>query len=370
LNRGAPNEGAMNTAMGIEARFQCRFEDFALDVTLTLPGTGVTALFGHSGCGKTTLLRCMAGLQPAQGRMVVNGECWQEDDFSLPVHRRPLAYVFQDTGLFPHLSVAQNLHYGYRRIASGARQIDFDQAVRWLGLERLLDRMPQKLSGGERQRVAIARALLTSPRLLLMDEPLSALDDASKQDILPYLERLHDSLSIPVIYVSHATGEVARLADHIVMMAAGKVTAQGPLQETLARTDQPFAGEDDAAVIVKATITGRDDRWHLCLAEFGDRQIWLRDDPRLSPGDPIRLQVLARDVSIALNRHRDQSIQNLLPARVEEIRQGRQPGTAIVRLVSGDTPFLSQLTSRAVEQLALSPGMAVWLQIKSVAIVG
>ena len=224
----------------IHARFQCAFPGFDLDVDLTLPGTGITALFGHSGCGKTTLLRCMAGLQNAPGTMTVLGEPWQTEELVRPVHKRALAYVFQETQLFPHLNVRRNLEFGYRRIPAGERQIRFDDAVRWLGLESLLERMPAGLSGGERQRVAIARALLTSPRLLLMDEPLSALDRASKQDILPYLERLRDTLAIPIIYVSHSTPEVARLADHIVMMEDGRVVAQGPLQETLARTNNPF----------------------------------------------------------------------------------------------------------------------------------
>jgi molybdate transport system ATP-binding protein len=174
----------------ILARFHCHIGDFTLKVNLNLPGNGLTALFGHSGCGKTTLLRCIAGLQPASGELVVNGDTWHNAHESRPVHHRPLAYVFQETSLFPHLSVERNLNYGYRRVPVNQRRIQFDQAVEWLGLAYLLKRMPQKLSGGERQRVAIARALLTSPQLLLMDEPLSALDQASKREILPYLERL------------------------------------------------------------------------------------------------------------------------------------------------------------------------------------
>lgn len=354
---------------GVEARFHCGFEGFELEVDLQLPGTGITALFGHSGCGKTTLLRCMAGLQAARGRMVVNGDTWQDSNNARPVHQRPLAYVFQETSLFPHLSVRRNLNFGYRRIPADQRRIVFDQAAEWLGLGRLLDRMPAKLSGGERQRVAIARALLTSPRLLLMDEPLSALDQNSKRDILPYLERLHDTLDIPVIYVSHTISEVARLADHIVLLDNGRVLAQGPLQETLARIDQPFSQEEDAAVIVKGMLAERDSHWHLCRVAFEGGSLWIRDEPGLAVGSQVRLQVLARDVSLALDAHQDQSIQNLVPATVSGLARDVQPGMTMVRLEAGQTPFLARLTSRSANQLALTAGQAVWLQIKSVAII-
>jgi molybdate transport system ATP-binding protein len=277
--------------------------------------------------------------------------------------------VFQETHLFPHLSVRRNLTFGQRRVPAQDRQIRFDDAVSWLGLAHLLERMPARLSGGERQRVAIARAILTSPRLLLMDEPLSALDQSSKQEILPYLERLRDHLAIPMLYVSHSTSEVARLANHIVMMDKGRVIAQGPLQETLARVDQPFRLEEDAGVLVQATLDTLDDQWHLARFSFDGGSLWLRQDPRFRPGDPARIQVLARDVSIALTEHRDQSIQNLLPARVDRVETDVTPGTTLVRLLAGNTPFLSRLTSRSAAQLALTPGQPVWLQIKSVALV-
>lgn len=353
---------------GIQARFCCHFGTFTLDVDLDLPGNGLTALFGHSGCGKTTLLRCMAGLQVAAGAMCVNGVEWQSETGSRPVHQRPLAYVFQETGLFPHLSVKRNLMYGYRRIPQSDRQISFDQATEWLGLSRLLERMPDKLSGGERQRVAIARALLTSPRLLLMDEPLSALDQNSKQEIMPYLEALRDNLAIPILYVSHSTTEVARLADHIVIMGKGRVVAEGPLQQIMARTDQPFGLEEDAGVILDARISKRDDRWHLCRADFTGGHLWVRAEG-MEIGKSIRLQVLARDISLARSKQTDQSIQNLLPAIVDEVASDVCPGISMVRLLAGQTPFLSRLTSRAVHTLALAPGQRLWMQVKSVAIV-
>lgn len=352
----------------IRARFHCRIGEFTLNVDLNLPGKGLTALFGHSGCGKTTLLRCIAGLQPADGELVVNGEVWQNISTSRAVHQRPLAYVFQETSLFPHLSVRRNLNYGYRRVAKSQRRIEFDQAVEWLGLAHLLERMPQKLSGGERQRVAIARALLTSPKLLLMDEPLSALDQTSKREILPYLERLRDILSIPILYVSHSVAEVARLADHVVMLDRGKVTASGSLQQTLARTDQPFGLEEDAAIILPALITAHNPHWHLSLAEFDGGQLWLPTDSRIKIGSKVRIQVLARDVSLALSANTDQSIQNLIHGKVDEIARDISPGTSLVRVVAGNTPFLARLTSRAVHTLELAPGKPVWLQIKAAAL--
>lgn len=354
---------------GIDLDFRCDFPGFRLDAHLSVPGSGLTALFGHSGCGKTTLLRCIAGLQPCTGSLSVNGEVWQDSKVNLPVHQRPLAYVFQDTTLFPHLSVKRNLEFGYRRIPESDRALSFDDVVAWLGLARLLTRMPAGLSGGERQRVAIARALLTSPQLLLMDEPLSALDQRSKQEILPYLENLRDRLAMPILYVSHSVSEVARLADHIVIMDQGQVVDEGPLQATLARPDQRFGLEEDAGVILTARISERDDTWHLARAEFDGGELWLRTDDRMVVGSRPRLQVLARDVSIALTRQPDQSIQNLLPATVDDIVTDIAPGTSMVRLMAGSTPFLARLTSRSVHTLGLTQGQPVWMQIKSVAIV-
>jgi len=254
---------------GIQARFQSRRGDFTLDVDLQLPDRGVTALFGHSGSGKTTLLRAMAGLDRCDGHMIFRDATWQNDgqgdtqSLFLPVHQRAIAYVFQEASLFAHLSVRGNLAYGYKRLSAEQRRIGWDAAVEWLGLEAMLDRSPASLSGGERQRVAIARALLVSPELLLMDEPLSALDSRSKAEILPYLERLHRELNIPVIYVTHAVEEVARLADYIVQLEAGRVVAQGSAIDLLSSlTQRPVEGEE-AGALIEATIRQHDDAHHL-----------------------------------------------------------------------------------------------------------
>lgn len=360
----------------IYARLTSDLEAFSLDVDLSLPARGVTALFGRSGSGKTTLLRCIAGLHRAEGSLCVAGECWQSPGFFMAVHKRPLAYVFQEASLFPHLSVLRNLEYGYRRVPVAERRVSFDQAVEWLGLGSLLARMPDKLSGGERQRVAIARALLTSPRLLLMDEPLSALDYNSKQEILPYLERLHEMLSIPVLYVTHSPDEVARLADHLVVLESGRVVASGELGETLANLDLPVQLGDDAGVVLQASVAEVDREWHLYRADFPGGSLWLPDE-RLQLGQRVRLRVLARDVSVALTKHEDQSMLNVLPAVVQSMAENDRPGVVMVKLVLASSvgevsdlaaSMLARLTARSVDKLNLHAGKQVWVQVKSVAV--
>lgn len=356
--------------MTFQARFRLTYPGFDLDVDLALPDQGVTALFGPSGCGKTTVLRCMAGLvQADQGLLCVAGETWQGDGVFLPTHSRPLGYVFQEANLFPHLSVRRNLLYGQSRVPAAHHRVALDHVVALLGLEHLLERMPQGLSGGERQRVAIARALLTSPRLLLMDEPLAALDTARKADILPYLERLHDELDIPVVYVSHAPDEVARLADHIVVLKAGRVVVAGPLQETLANVDSPIHLGEDAGVVLQATVAERDAAWHLARVEFPGGSLWVRDAGH-ALGETVRVRILARDVSVALAPPTATSIQNCLSATVEQLADDCHPALALLRLRAGPSPLLARLTRRAAAGLGLHAGQPVWVQIKAVALVG
>jgi molybdate transport system ATP-binding protein len=356
--------------MSIQAQFKLSYPGFLLDVNLNLPGQGVTALFGPSGCGKTSVLRCMAGLTRAnQGQLSVNGETWQSEKLFMPTHQRPVGYVFQEANLFGHLSVRQNLEYGQSRVPSSSRRVEFAHMVDLLDLEALLERMPQGLSGGERQRVAIARALLTSPRLLLMDEPLAALDLKRKQEILPYLERLHCELDIPVIYVSHAPDEVARLADHIVVMETGRAVASGPLMETLARVDLPIHLGEDAGVVLDAVVVERDAAWHLARVEFAGGSLWVRDVGH-ALGHPVRVRILARDVSIALEKLEGISIQNCLRATVDQLADDTHPALSLLRLQVGPSPMLARLTKRSAAGLALLPGKSVWVQIKAVALIG
>ncbi len=356
--------------MSIHARFRLPYPAFTLDIDLDLPAGGVTAVFGRSGSGKTTLLRCIAGLeQTLDGSLIVNDETWQDGSYRRPVHQRALGYVFQEARLFPHLSVAANLDFGRRRIAESERRVSLVQVVELLGIAHLLERRPERLSGGERQRVAIAHALATSPRLLLMDEPLAALDQARKQEILPYLERLHDELAIPVLYVSHSPDEVARLADHIVLMEDGRAVAQGPLTETLARVDLPLRLGEDVGVVFSGQVLERNAEWHLARIGFAGGEIWVRDGGA-GVGRTVRLRILARDVSIARHRHDDVSIMNLLPATIITHAAEDHPALALLQLQVGGTRLLARLTRHSANRLELAPGQQVWAQIKAVALLG
>jgi molybdate transport system ATP-binding protein len=354
--------------MSIKAQFRLAYPGFMLDADLELPGRGVTALFGASGSGKTTLLRCIAGLERGAGRLEVKGEIWQDADRFVPTHQRPLGYVFQDARLFAHLTVRGNLDYGMRRSAS-ADYSRRDPIVELLGLGPLLDRLPERLSGGEQQRVAIARALLTAPRLLLLDEPLASLDLARKNEILPYLERLRDELEIPVLYVSHAAGEVARLADYIVVMEGGRTVAQGPLTATLARLDLPIRLGEDVGVVFEATVAERNSEWHLARVEFDGGELWVRDSG-VALSQRVRLRILARDVSIAASRHDDTSIMNMLPATVTAHTSEDHPALILLQLRIGNTTLLARLTRRSAQRLDLAPGREIWVQIKVVALIG
>ena len=354
---------------GIAASLQVHYGAFALTTDLQLPGRGVIALFGPSGSGKTTLLRCIAGLErSATGRLMVNGECWQDDSrrLFLAPHRRPIGYVFQEANLFPHLDVRGNLEYGMRRVPAGQRRVAWDRALELLGIAHLLERLPNGLSGGERQRVGIARALLTSPQLLLLDEPLASLDAARKQEILPYLERLHDELAMPVLYVSHAPDEVARLADHIVVLEEGRVLADGPLSETLARLDLPIRFGEEAGVVLAGAIAERDAQWHLARVDFGGGSLWVRDNGA-ALGRRVRVRILARDVSIATARF-DSSISNTLAATIVAHGDDDHPALVLVRLSVGNDILLARLTRRSASRLDLFVGKEVWIQIKAVAL--
>jgi len=355
---------------GIDASFGLNFGGFSLSADLHLPGQGVTALYGPSGSGKTTLLRCFAGLHRAQrGQLIVNGESWQDEQRNhfVPPHRRAIGYVFQDTNLFPHLDVRGNLAYGLRRVPPAERRVPLEHTARLLGIEQLLARHPARLSGGERQRVAIARALLCSPLLLLLDEPLASLDPGRKKEILPYLERLHDDLSIPVLYVSHALDEVTRIADHIVVMQAGAVLGSGPIGQTLSRLDLPVRLGEEAGVVLAGTIGARDAKWHLARVDLEVGSVWVRD-AGAPLGHPARVRVLARDVSISRERASDSSILNTLPATIDAFGDDEHPALVLARLIVGSDVLLARLTRRSAEHLGLTVGMKVQAQMKAVAL--
>ena len=351
----------------IDARFQLDWPGFRLDVEVQLPAKGVTALFGHSGSGKTTLLRCIAGLErPPLGRLSFKGALWQDQEVWVPTHRRPLGYVFQEASLFPHLSVMNNLRYGQKR-SQAAQRIALDHAIELLGIGSLLERKPDLLSGGERQRVGIARALAVSPEILLMDEPLAALDLKRKQEILPYHERQHDELEIPVLYVSHSPDEVARLADNLVVMESGQIVAHGSLAETLVRLDLPIKLGEDVGAVLEATVCEIDSEWHLARVEFPGGSLWTRDHG-IPLGKQVRVRVLACDVSLAIAEPAPSSIQNVLHGHIDAIADDDHPGLQLVRVKVGETCLLSRLTRRSSVALGFTLGKSVHVQVKSVAL--
>ncbi|MCD2511207.1 molybdenum ABC transporter ATP-binding protein [Comamonas endophytica] len=351
----------------IHARLQLQRPGFLLDVDLDLPGRGVSALFGPSGCGKTSCLRAIAGLERAKGRVEVNGQAWQDDAHGLwlPTHRRQLGYVFQEASLFSHLTVQANIAYGAKR--QPLARVAIEQAVELLGIGALMARMPASLSGGERQRVAIARALASSPQLLLMDEPLAALDAQRKAEVLPYLDRLQRALDLPILYVSHALDEVAQLADALVLLQDGQVRAQGTTESLLARLDLPLSRGDTAAAVVSGIVTAHDAADHLSTVDFPGGPLQLVASHPHPVGSRVRLRVPAGGVSLALAAPQGSSILNILPARVQAMRDDG-PGLVMVALQAGPTPLLARITQRSARQLGLAPGVGVYAQVKGVAL--
>ena len=356
----------------ITLKLKQQLADFTLDLDLTLPARGVSAIVGPSGSGKTTLLRCVAGLEKADQALIeINGNCWQDSQRGLwlPPHKRALGYVFQEASLFDHLSVQGNLDYGRRRSAEPAGNEQAAQIIELLGIGHLLQRGTTGLSGGERQRVGIARALLANPRLLLLDEPLTALDPQRKADILPYLERLHAELDIPLLYVSHSPDEVARLADHLVLLENGALRASGPLQTMLPRLDLPMAHSDDARSVLHGQVSACDDHYQLLELTLAGSVLKLRVPHAALPlGQQVRVAVQARDVSLALEKPQHSSVLNQLPARIEAIEPGNHPAQTLVRLALGDNALLARVTRYSADQLQLAPGLEVWVQIKAVAL--
>jgi molybdate transport system ATP-binding protein len=352
----------------IQLAYALQRDDFCLDVKLDLPLRGITGIFGQSGAGKTTLLRCVAGLErPEAGRLVVAGELWQDgfDKVWRAVHERNIGYVFQEPRLFDHLDVRGNIDYGMRRSVneSGA---GVDHVIQLLGLEQLLTRKPDALSGGEAQRVAIARALLRSPQFVLMDEPLASLDQARKDEIFPFLERLHAESDIPIIYVSHNLDEICRLCDHLVVIDDGRVVADGDLQTVLVRTDLPALTGTDAGSVIQGIVESFDEQDELSLVRFSGGSLWVPGRPG-PMGATVRARIRANDISLCRSRPEQSTILNILPATVDDI-QGDVGPSALVKLVMGRDSIVARVTRRSARELAIKKGDELFVQIKSVVV--
>lgn len=342
-------------------------DGFALDVAFDAPESGVTALFGPSGCGKTSILAAVAGLlRPQEGRVAIGGEVVLDTarGIALPPERRRCAVVFQDARLFPHLSVETNLRYGLRRAPHDADGPSFDEVVALLGIDHLLARRPGGLSGGERQRVALGRALLARPRLLLMDEPLAALDAARRAEVLPFLARLRDVARLPILYVTHALDEVDALADHLVLLEHGRVLADGPVTTLAARTDLPLAARRDAGVLLDCMV-GAAPLDGLARLDFAGGALVTTLHPG-APGTRLRVRVRARDIAVAIEEPRGISTQNILRATLTDIQPAGEGQEVFLRLAIGPSTLLARITRDSVRRLALRPGMPLWALVKAV----
>ena len=350
----------------IECKIKIQLESFMLDANFSIPDRGITVVFGPSGSGKTTLLRAIAGLEKSDdGFLKIGDSVWQKGEDFLATHKRQIGYVFQDAALFDHLDVKGNLNFVVKR-AIGLKE-DFIESIHsLLEIKTLLNRKTMQLSGGERQRVAIARALLTNPKILLLDEPLSALDLKRKNEILPYLDSIHNDLEIPILYVTHSQDEMSRLADHLLLIEDGNIVGSGPVNDMLTRFDMPLSHGGDAVSIIEAEVLKRDSEFNLMHLDFLGGQFIVPDN-----GFPVqakvRIRVVARDVSLTKSKQVDTSILNIFPAMVQEIVNEGE-AQVMVRLQIKDTILLACITRKSSYKLRLEKGSEVFVQVKSVAI--
>jgi molybdate transport system ATP-binding protein len=346
-----------------------RRDGFTLQAEFQTPTPGVVALFGRSGCGKTTLVNLISGLlESDEGFVQLNGTVLTDTaaGVSVPVEKRRIGYVFQDSRLFPHLTVQGNLRYGLKRALATAPVTGFDEVVQLLGLAALLDRRPHLLSGGERQRVSLGRALLSQPALLLLDEPLAALDAARREEVLPYLEALRDRLSIPMVYVSHQFDEVLRLATHVVLMEAGSVAGQGSLTEvSLLPQLRTVVGPEAVGAVLDGRVTKVDAASSLADLQLG-RGVLRVSLPHARVGAQLRVQLLARDIIIATQSPHGLSVRNVLDGTITGLTEEQPDDTVLVGIDIGGAAILSRVTHEAVAALALKPGLRVWALVKAV----
>ncbi len=356
--------------MSLDLRLNLVRADFSLALDESLPGQGVTAIFGRSGSGKTTLLRCLAGFEPAaEGDICINGAHWQQGRQTKATHERAVGYVFQEASLFDHLTVAGNLRYAWRRVPAASRHISQNEAIEWLGLGELLARYPDQLSGGQRQRVAIARALLGSPQLLLLDEPLAALDSTSKAEIMPYLQRLPGQLQAPILYVSHTLEEVAQVADHLLLLEQGRSLGQGPLNDMLTRLDLPLASAASAAAVLQARVDSYDADYHLLKVTTAAGSLHV-PAAGMPAGEQVRVRIAARDLLLSEAPLTGISALNSLPAIVLALAADTDPAFSLIRLEHAGQPLLARITRKSAEQMQLEPGTELQAIVKTASLVG
>jgi len=350
----------------IECKIKVQLESFTLDANFSIPDRGITVVFGPSGSGKTTLLRAIAGLEKSDdGFLKIGDSVWQKGEDFLATHKRQIGYVFQDAALFDHLDVKGNLNFVIKR-AIGLKEDFIESIHNLLEIKTLLNRKTTQLSGGERQRVAIARALLTNPKILLLDEPLSALDLKRKNEILPYLDSIHNDLEIPILYVTHSQDEMSRLADHLLLIEDGNIVGSGPVNDMLTRFDMPLSHGGDAVSIIEAEVLKRDSEFNLMHLDFLGGQFIVPDNS-FPVQTKVRIRVVARDVSLTKSKQVDTSILNIFPAMVQEIVNEGE-AQVMVRLQIKETILLACITRKSSYKLRLEKGSEVFVQVKSVAI--
>ncbi len=342
--------------------------DFQVEADFVIPKKGVLGIFGHSGSGKTTLLRCLAGLEQAvQGRIEINGETWLDETRALSVQQRNVGYVFQEGRLFPHLSVAKNLAYGARRCLACKDEdesMEREHLLELLNIAHLLERYPFQLSGGEKQRVAIARALLKKPRMLLLDEPLASLDEQRKQEILPYLEKLHEELNIPMLYVSHNLTEMLRLCDYMLVMDQGRQVFNGRMHDALVSAESPLARVESAVAVLEGSVSKQEKNFELSTVHTtnGNR---FQVPGLMAIGKRVRLIMFASDVSVTRQRATDTSILNIIEGRVSAVLD-KKHGRVLLQIDCSGDVLLSLISEKSFQTLQLSPGTAVFIQLKAV----
>lgn len=351
----------------LKAAFKVDYPDFNLDVDLQLPASGITVVFGPSGSGKTTFLRCLAGLEKS-GKMEMAGQVWQDENIFIPLNRRAIGMVFQESRLFPHLKVRENLLYGYKRTPVDSRRLHLDEIVRVLSLENLLERKIDKLSGGEKQRVALGRALLTSPKLLLMDEPLAALDTQRKNEIIPFIRKVEKELSIPIIYVTHSMSEVLQLVDTMVILKDGKVVNWGPVEKVFSDINLRNAIDDEhLGAVLDTTVIEHDTEFGITRLDLKGQELSvpLQD---ISPGQGLRVHIHSKDVSLATQPPEGlTSVLNILKSKVKRI--GKKAGYSVDIELDAGQPLLATITRKSLSNLNLKPGQPIYASIKAIRMV-